>query len=171
MAATKRTPDQVMRDQAKIAERYLKGFKMIEIAEELKLSMNQIKYDLREIRKRWRQSSVRDFDAHREEQLARLDLLEARAWHELERSSADYWKRTVGETAQGDIDKEETGVQTGDPRYMTVILNIIERRSKLLGLDAPTKLAPTNPDGDEPYKQIAPDEIDARIHELLAKLG
>ena len=98
-------------------------------------------------------------------------MLQARAWHELERSSADYWKRTVGETAQGDIDKEETGVQTGDPRYMTVILNIIERRSKLLGLDAPTKLAPTNPDGDEPYKQIAPDEIDARIHELLAKLG
>jgi len=161
MAATKRTPDQVMRDQAKIAERYLKGFKMFEIAEELELSMNQIKYDLREIRKRWRQSSVRDFDAHREEQLARLDLMEASLWRE--------WERSCGDPA---LDKELDGPpQTGDPRYMTVMLNIIERRSKLLGLDAPTKLAPTNPDGDEPYKQIAPDEIDARIHELLAKLG
>lgn len=161
MAATKRTPDQVMRDQAKIAERYLKGFKMFEIADELDLSMNQIKYDLREIRKRWRQSSVRDFDAHREEQLARLDLMEASLWRE--------WERSCGDP---DLDKELDGPpQTGDPRYMTVMLNIIERRSKLLGLDAPTKLAPTNPDGDEPYKQIAPDEIDARIHELLAKLG
>ncbi|NWO06854.1 MAG: hypothetical protein HLX50_14515 [Alteromonadaceae bacterium] len=125
--------------------------------------MNQVKYDLREVRKRWRQSSVRDFDAHREEQLARLDLMEASLWRE--------WERSCGIPEAKKSKKSDLPPQTGDPRYMTVMLNIIERRSKLLGLDAPTKLAPTNPDGDEPYKQIAPDEIDARIHELLAKLG
>lgn len=163
MAATKRTPDQVMRDQASIAEMYLKGFKMFEIADTRGLSMNQVKYDLREVRKRWRQSSVRDFDAHREEQLARLDLMEASLWRE--------WERSCGNPEAKKSKKSDLPPQTGDPRYMTVMLNIIERRSKLLGLDAPTKLAPTNPDGDEPYKQIAPDEIDARIHELLAKLG
>ncbi|MCK7458487.1 hypothetical protein [Idiomarina aminovorans] len=166
MAATKRTPDQVMRDQASIAEMYLKGFRMYEIADARGLSMNQVKYDLREVRKRWRQSSVRDFDAHREEQLARLDLMEASLWRE--------WERSCGSPEAEELEKGKKSdgpPQTGDPRYMTVMLNIIERRSKLLGLDAPTKLAPTNPDGDEPYKQIAPDEIDARIHELLAKLG
>lgn len=34
-------------------------------------------------------------------------------------------------------------------------LKIAERRSKLLGLDAPTKVAPTNPEGDESYIPVA----------------
>jgi len=32
------------------------------------------------------------------------------------------------------------------------ILKIEERRSRLLGLDAPSKIAPTNPDGSRPYE-------------------
>lgn len=32
-----------------------------------------------------------------------------------------------------------------------ICLKINERRSKLLGLDAPTKIAPTSPDGDEAW--------------------
>ena len=31
------------------------------------------------------------------------------------------------------------------------VLKIMERRAKLLGLDAPTKIAPTNPEGDEEF--------------------
>ena len=30
-------------------------------------------------------------------------------------------------------------------------VKLMERRAKLLGLDAPTKVAPTNPNGDQPY--------------------
>ena len=38
------------------------------------------------------------------------------------------------------------------PRLAAIdrLLKIQERRSKLLGLDKPTKIAPTNPDGDKP---------------------
>ena len=171
MAKPRRTPDQVIKDQAIVAEMYLKGHTMAAIADALGgYSINMVNYDLREVRKRWRASSVRDFDAHREEQLARLDLIEAAAWREFERSCEDYWKKTVGETAQGDIDKEETGAQTGDPRYMNVILSTVERRCKLLGLDAPTKVAPTNPEGTKPYQAMSEDEVDNRIAELLKKL-
>lgn len=191
MAKPRRTPDQVIKDQAIVAEMYLKGFTMAAIAEALeaangiKYSVNMVNYDLREVRKRWRSSAVRDFDAHREEQLARLDLLEAKAWREFERSCEDYHKRIEqgeelvapevsedGEPldAPTKLVRTETGGQTGDPRYMNVILNIVERRCKLLGLDAPTKVAPTNPEGDKPYQSMSESEIDNRIAELLHKL-
>lgn len=50
------------------------------------------------------------------------------------------------------------------------ILKIMERRAKLMGLDAPSKVAPTNPNGDEPYDRPMTDaELDARIAELLEK--
>lgn len=171
MAKTRRTPDQVIKDQAIVAEMYLKGRTMAAIAEALGgYSINMVNYDLREIRKRWRTSAVRDFDAYREEQLARLDLVEASAWREWERSCRRYRKRTKGVGANGPINKLETGNQTGDPRYMSIVLNTIERRCKLLGLDAPTKVAPTNPAGDEPYKPMTESELDNRIAELLQKL-
>jgi len=35
-----------------------------------------------------------------------------------------------------------------NPRNADVILKVMERRAKLLGLDAPTKVAQTTPDGD-----------------------
>jgi hypothetical protein len=38
--------------------------------------------------------------------------------------------------------------QTGDPRYLTAIMGIQDRRSRLLGLDAPVKFAPTTPEGE-----------------------
>ena len=171
MAKPRRTPDQVLKDQAIVAEMYLKGNTMAAIAEKLGgYSINMVNYDLREVRKRWRASTVRDFDAHREEQLARLDLIEAAAWREWERSCKDYYKQTTGTGAMGPIDKEETGGQTGDPRYMNVILNTVERRCKLLGLDAPTKVAPTTPDGEKPYQATPESELDNRITELLQKL-
>ncbi|MEO1082405.1 MAG: hypothetical protein AAFY29_22815 [Pseudomonadota bacterium] len=50
------------------------------------------------------------------------------------------------------------------------ILKIMERRARLLGIDAPLKVAPTNPEGDEPYTpvhEMSEDERDARIGELL----
>ena len=37
--------------------------------------------------------------------------------------------------------------QRGNPRVADTILRTMERRAKLLGLDAPVKIAPTTPDG------------------------
>lgn len=185
MAKPRRKPDQVIKDQAVVAEMYLKGRTMADIADELGASINMVNYDLREVRKRWRTSAVRDFDAHREEQLARLDLIEAAAWREWERSCDDYHKRVEqgdelvepmvdddGENVEAPTKfvRTETGGQTGDPRYMNVILSTVERRCKLLGLDAPTKVAPTNPEGDKPYQAMSEPELDQRIAELLQKL-
>lgn len=50
------------------------------------------------------------------------------------------------------------------------VLRLMERRAKLLGLDAPTKIAPTSPDGETPYAPVMTDtERAARIASIMAK--
>lgn len=39
----------------------------------------------------------------------------------------------------------------GDTAAIDRVLRIMERRARLFGLDAPTKVAPTTPEGTEPY--------------------
>jgi len=60
---------------------------------------------------------------------------------------------------------------SGDIPSIHAVLKIMERRAKLLGLDAPTKVAPTNPQGDRPYQpgDMSAEERRARIAELEAK--
>jgi hypothetical protein len=176
LAAPKRNKDQIKRDQAIVAELYLKGWQQVDIADHLtaefgiEYSVEMIKRDLRLVRERWLKSSLRDFDELRSEQLAKLDLMELQTWEQWARSCADYSKKTTGTGPQGPIDKTETGSQSGDPRYINVLLSIIERRCKLLGLDAPQKVAPTNPEGDQPYNPPSATEAEKRIQELMAKL-
>jgi len=43
------------------------------------------------------------------------------------------------------------GVSQGDPQAYSALMRGVERKSKLLGLDAPQKIAPTSPDGRDPY--------------------
>jgi hypothetical protein len=53
------------------------------------------------------------------------------------------------------------------------LLKIMDRRAKLLGLDAPAKVAPTTPDGKEAWSPdaMSAKERNARIAELHEKLG
>ena len=62
-------------------------------------------------------------------------------------------------------------VLQGDLPAIQTVLKIMERRAKLLGLDAPTKVAPTNPQGNQPYQPgaMSAEERRARIAELEAK--
>ena len=186
MAARKRNKKQLLADQALIANLYLKGWRQVDIAEHLtflsaesdrpiKYSVDMIKYDMGIIRDNWMASSLRDFDSAKAEQLAKLDQMELEAWREWQRSCEDYKKKTA--TVQGGVacEKIETGGQAGDPRYLTAILSIVERRCRLLGLDLPQKIAPTTPDGAEPYqpkdlKGVSDEDLTGRINELLAKV-
>jgi len=51
------------------------------------------------------------------------------------------------------------------------VLKIMERRAKLIGLDKPTKVAATDPEGNEALRDLPSEELDKRIAELQDKLG
>jgi hypothetical protein len=160
MAARVRTEAQRASDLEKIAHLYCRGRTQAEIARSLELSREQIAYDLREIRQMWRESAIRDFDAARDDVLGRVDHLEATAWRAWENSLTAAERQKVEKIDDGDgTAKSRTSLEKiatyGDPRFMGIICQCLDRRCKLLGLDAAIKVAPTTPDGKPATMKLA----------------
>jgi hypothetical protein len=132
MASPKRTRLERERDLQRIADGYLKGQQtQAEIGEVLGISQSQVSRDLKTLRNRWLDASLRTFDEARAEQLAKLDRVEYEHWRG--------WEASVA------------GNRPGSPAYLHGVLRCIARRCTLLGLDAPGKVAPTDPSGKEQY--------------------
>jgi hypothetical protein len=153
--ANKRTNDQRLRDHVEIAASYLRGEPQHVIAQRLGLSRQQISYDLQVIRDEWRQSAMRDFEAHKAEELAKLDLLEREYWLAWERSQQPL-EHATHETVDDEISmpagrrhqrvmrpraRSRTATrieaQGGNAAFLSGIMNCIEQRCRILGLCAP----------------------------------
>lgn len=165
---------ELLERRTKVAAMYSAGRYQSEIAKKLKVSLSTVERDLRIIRQQWLDSSIRDFDEVRAEQLAKLDEAERSAWEQWERSCR-LFKKTVTEDKQatqfpGTNIREEKTPQCGDPRYLSVVLSVIERRCKLLGLDAPEKKEHSSPGGGPVQVQVE-DISDEKLHEELERLG
>lgn len=62
--------------------------------------------------------------------------------------------------------------EADDAHYLEAIdrvLKIMDRRAKLLGLDAPAKIAPTDPTGGKPYEHLTDAERASRVVALLER--
>ena len=160
MPGIRRTREQRARDRAEIARLALFGNPtQQEIAEKVGLDQATVSRELKAIRAEWRESAVTDIEQVIAQELQKLDALEAQALAEWERSKKDWQKKVVEDKPAGSRGgggksaKIETGGQTGDPRYLQVILGIQDRRAKLLGTDKPAKFAETNPDGSPLSKE------------------
>lgn len=125
-----------------VANRYLRGETQVEIAVETGVTQQQISYDLKVLRGRWLRSSIRDFDEARAQELAKIDDLEREYWGAWD-ASKDKFEATTTEQSNGKMAQTKAKIhretRTGDLRYLLGVQWCIERRCKLLGLDAPTK--------------------------------
>lgn len=160
MPGPKRTKDQREQDIVLVAEWYLKGKLQQEIADHLgsirdyTLTQQQISGDLRTIRNRWQASALRDFDELKAQELAKVDRLEITYWESWDRSLGPKETRTAAQIRgvnSTDQDKVVTQQQTGDPRFLVGVQWCINKRCDIFGLDAPTKVAPTDPSGRKAY--------------------
>src|SRR5437763_248565 len=162
MRGPKRTPAERERDLERLAVLYCRGMSQLAMAEKLGVSRQQIGYDLRTLNQRWQESALAHLDAKKARELARLDHLEAVAWDAWERSCQD--AETISSSmVKGRIGKEGVALpdlqkvakitkhQIGDPRFLEQVYKCIDKRCEVLGLNAPKKIAPTNPEGTEAY--------------------
>lgn len=81
------------------------------------------------------------------------------------------WAAAVGRPA--DLQRG-LPAQPPDLAFQQMVLNIMARRAKYLpGIEAPIKIAPTTPDGQEPYQPTAQitDTYVAQVAALLAQYG
>lgn len=162
MAAPVRTKFQIEKDREQIAKWYLQGWTQAKIAEELGLSRTQITYDLRVIQKQWVKNTTFALDEYKGKELAKIDVVESEAWEAWEKSKEQYkrqyesFKGIKKITDENGIDKIqpqyvdksiETENQYGNSKYLELVMKCIERRCKMLGIDAPSKFEHTGKDG------------------------
>lgn len=155
--------DAVTARRARVAQLYCRGVHQDRIAQECGVTQQQISLDLKEIRRVWQRTMAEEFDRLKAEQLAKLDAVEAEAWRGWRRSTRQAVKNTARLVRTPDGDRSETRRdqedQAGDPRFLQVALSTVERRCKLIGADAPTRLELT----EEQLRSCAPHELDAII--------
>lgn len=129
------------KDLSDLARRYLKGETQAEIAASLGVNQSTISRDIRTLQKRWIASATSAFDAALAEQLAKIDELERTYWEAWQNSlsrevTTSRKKEGAGEGTEASIRRE---TRDGNPAFLEGVRWCIERRCKLLGLNAPIR--------------------------------
>ena len=157
----------------RVAELLLCGWSQTRIGEEVGVCRQMVAEDVKAVHEEWKLSRIHDHDAVIARELESLAKMEAEAWGQWERSKEMAVTRKHKESTNeqgGDVSDETIEKeQCGDPAYLAAIHKVRERRAALLGLDSPTKIAPTTPDGSKPFEAV----LDSQSTEallLLAKL-
>lgn len=157
MAAPKRKNTQIARDRREIANLYLKGWLQSRIVDHINkdesrgytLTQQMISYDLCRLQAQWRESALIDIDEAKAKELAKIDRLEREYWDAWERSKENAEtsvSESVNDGRGGHTKAQLRAVgQVGDPRFLKGVEWCIERRCKVLGVDAPEK---TDQSGD-----------------------
>ncbi len=195
MAAPKRSKDQVLADRVVVARLYLHGWPQAEIARHLNagrpetehITQQTIAHDMKAIRSEWKRSALFDFNDRIGQELARLDEVERTAWAAWQRSTEQTEKtmRKSSRYNEPPVDGKGTPLpykrpgsryeaqvvteqNIGNPRFLEIVQRCCEQRCRLLGLDAPMKVATTTTDGrDVPDATTTREERVARALALL----
>ena len=155
MPSTRHTT-QILARRQEVATRYLRGEYQSAIAQVLGVTQAQISFDLKALREIWLASTLRDFDALKAEQLAKIDQVELAAWGAWERSQQPREVSITEQTEGGEVvgmdgtsqPKRPTRKasmrregQSGDPRFLAVIQKCIDQRCMILGLESPLRIS------------------------------
>lgn len=153
----KKNHDLVMAERRKIvAERYLHGYSLQAIADEVKVSVVTVWKDMKALSQAWIEQSIESFDARKQIEIEKLNQLEMTAWQawqkscenaEFERKRKEFIRKEVEvKDAKGKIKKgfkllpfkvhtETTSKgQTGDSKFLDIIQKCIETRLKVMGV-------------------------------------
>lgn len=150
MSGPKRTPIQIERDRRDIARLYLQGKLQSEIAEYINSDENRdytitqqmVSYDLKRVQESWQKSSLLDMNELKARELAKIDNLELEYWAAWKRSQEDaeeVKEVILDEIGMMPVERKRKG-QAGDPRFLQGVQWCIERRCKILGIDAPEQV-------------------------------
>lgn len=61
-------------------------------------------------------------------------------------------------------------VRNGNMTAIQRLLAVMEAQNRLMGVDAPTKIAPTNPEGDKSYDALSPETERQILQDEIARI-
>ena len=132
-------------DQQGIVRLYLKQKSHREIAEVLNVSVQYVGRQLKQIKDAWLESTLVDFNRRQNQELARIDALEAEYWSAWEGSKSDETREALEYVDEDSImrlsrKRLETIKKNGTSSFLQGIQWCIEQRCKILGLHAPKEI-------------------------------
>lgn len=135
---------QIQERRLKAWELYIRGESPNQISQLLSVDPETTKMDLKALPKEW-EDKIRTLDEQRLIELNRLEAIEGELWQAWEKSKLDKEVRTEvtmtgGQSGGGSSSSVQVSGQVGDVRFLTEALKCMDRRARLLGLDAPTKV-------------------------------
>lgn len=121
-----------------------RGQRQWQIAAALGITDRQVRYDLKTLENRWRKETSAGMAAHKEAELAKIHELYLTYWMAWQKS-CDEKLTTSTEQSEGDAGAKRKAAlkkeqRDGNPAFLAGIQWCIERRCKILGLDAPITL-------------------------------
>lgn len=153
MSAPKRKRIQREKHREMMTDFVLKGWTQQKIAEYLEISQAQVSYDLKQIRKEWRERSYENVGEHKAIAMAKLDLIEKEAWEAWDKSKEDEEIETAEKIiAEIERSAREDGENTksannrnkatkrvrkrdGNAVFLAKILDVCKERHSILGLN------------------------------------
>lgn len=127
---------------ARVAELYLKGKTYRDIGADVGVSAPTVGDYLRELERRWRVQADIDFSLQRAKELQKLEQLEKTYWDAWERSLQETNKTVLEASPKSDgkmtaTRQKVTRASTdGNSAFLEGVFKCIDRRIKLLGIDA-----------------------------------
>jgi DNA-binding transcriptional MerR regulator len=146
----KRTRNRREYDRQEIARLRLREYTQAEIATAMGLSLSTVKRELSHLHQAWQAEARADTSVAMAMELRRLNTITREAWKGWELSLKDQTATTVEDGST----KTKTTTTAGDPRYLNAMMSAIERRCKIMGIDAPAKLAATTGSGEDVQRGI-----------------
>jgi transposase len=155
-------PSRRAQEQFEIAKRrevvsklYLQGKSQLAISEIVGVVPKTVFNDLKALREQWRQNAAANFSELQSRELAKIDLIEQECWDQWDRSKKDREIHSAEKEDGLNGQKTKSGLkregQTADTSYIDKIQWCINKRCQILGLDAPSKVAMTDPTGTKEY--------------------
>jgi predicted transcriptional regulator len=108
MATNKRTQIERDSDLVKIGSLYFQGKTQADIAKELKITQQQISYDLKTLQTRWIEAGKEIIDAAKGRELAKIDNLEREYWQAYRQSQKEF-RSISAKRNRLDLPKNEDG--------------------------------------------------------------
>lgn len=160
----KRSEEQRIYDIRFCSDLFLRGYSYREIADALNrdlsargmgytITFQMVYYDLQQCLIEWKRERLDNIDDYVTQELRKLDKMEVELWEAWERSKTGKLREKNRQNAKprkvledGDNPEyygyEETTTETsaGNPRFLDLLLNVQQRRAKMLGFDAPIKV-------------------------------
>lgn len=164
-----------------VANMYLQGKSQRVIADVLDVSLGTINGDLKYLRQLWQQNASTNIDEIISRELAKLDNLEAQAWDSYQKSLVTIEKaqgrRKSPPTKKDQPPRESESSfvkqfeNAGDPRFLSIVENCIDRRCRILGIDAPGKVELTGKNGGPVEYQDKSNMAISALADMLKKNG